>query len=134
MEPIDEELNHRVIGACMEVHRQLGPGLFERVYSDCLCHELTLRMIPFRKEVFVPITYKALEIQDALRLDILIEEKLVLELKSVEKIENIHKMQLATYLKLGNYPVGLLVNFNVACLKNGVSRILPPRKPGLCTD
>jgi GxxExxY protein len=126
---IDEEigkLNHQVIGACIEVHRHLGPGLFESVYSECLCCELDRMNIPFQREMLISIDYKGSKITNAFRLDLLIDQKLVLELKSIEKIERIHKVQVSTYLRLGGFPVGLLINFNTVRLVDGITRILPP--------
>lgn len=117
-----DPLSQKVIGAAIEVHRALGPGLFESAYCECLAHELTLREIGFQREVQVPIQYKSVRLESAYRLDFLIENELILEAKSVEKFEAIHEAQLLTYLKLMNKRVGLLINFNETLLKNGILR------------
>jgi GxxExxY protein len=116
------ELTERVIGACIEVHQNTGPGLLESAYQQCLCHELTLRGIPFQMEVALPVKYKGTLLDCGYRIDLLIDGKLILELKSIEKILPIHEAQLLTYLKLGGWTVGLIVNFNVKVLKDGISR------------
>jgi GxxExxY protein len=116
------ELTERVIGARIEVHRNAGPGLLESAYHQCLCHELTLLGIPFQKEVPLPVKYKGTLLDCGYRIDLLIDGRLVLELKSMDKILPIHEAQLLTYLKLGGWNVGLIVNFNVKVLKDGISR------------
>jgi GxxExxY protein len=118
------ELTEQVIGACIEVHRTIGPGLLESAYRKCLCHELKLRAIQFQPEVILPVTYKGLILDSAYRVDLLIEHRLVVELKTAEKILPVHKAQLLTYLRLGNWPVGLLINFNVSVLKDGITRMV----------
>jgi GxxExxY protein len=117
-------LTEEVIGACIEVHRALGPGLLESAYYKCLCYELELRTIHFQPEIALPVKYKALRLDSAYRIDLLIENCLVIELKAVEKIIPVHKAQLLTYLRLGNWPVGLLINFNVPVLKDGITRLV----------
>ena len=121
---IGEELSHRVIGAAIEVHREMGPGLLESAYEDCLCHELSLRGIRFQRQLEMPVKYKGVQLDCGYRIDLLVEETLVLELKSVEAIAPIHKAQLLTYLRLSQKQVGLLLNFNVLVLKDGLVRMV----------
>ena len=116
------ELSEIVIGAAIEVHKRLGPGLLESAYLACLCRELTLRGVPFEAEVELPVTYKGELVDCGYRIDILVDNRLVVELKSVESLEPIHEAQLLTYLRLGGWNVGLLINFNVTVLKNGIKR------------
>jgi GxxExxY protein len=117
-----DPLSDKVIGLAIEVHRALGPGLFEATYAECLAHELTLAGIPFTREVAVSLEYKGVILPCAFRLDFLIEERLILELKAVEKLEAIHQAQLLTYMRLARKPLGLLLNFNETLLKNGILR------------
>jgi GxxExxY protein len=116
------ELTERVIGACIEVHRNTGPGLLESAYEQCLCRELSLRGIPFQLQVPLPVNYKGTLLDCGYRVDLLIDGQLLIELKSVEKILPIHEAQLLTYLRLGGWKVGLLINFNVKVLKDGIVR------------
>ncbi len=117
-----EELSSAVIGAAIEVHRELGPGLLESAYEECLCHELTLRKIPFKRQVPQPVSYKGIQLDCGYRLDVMVADQLVLELKSVAETEPIHEAQLLTYLRLSHCKVGLLINFNVPLLKQGIIR------------
>ena len=117
------ELSHKVIGAAIEVHKTLGPGLLESSYEECLCHELNLQNIPFSRQIPLPISYKGVNLDCGYRLDIMVDNKIIVELKSVEELSNIHKAQLITYLKLQSCELGLLINFNVSKLVDGVSRI-----------
>lgn len=119
-----DPLTGAVIGAAIEVHRVLGPGLLESVYGRCLCHELELRGIPFGWQVELPVVYKGLHLERSLRIDILVAERLVLELKSVEAIAPVHEAQLLTYLKLSGLHTGLLLNFNVPVLRDGIRRMV----------
>jgi GxxExxY protein len=116
------ELTEQVIGAAIEVHRVLGPGLLESAYAQWLCHELGLRGIKFEFEKELPVNYKDIQINCGYRLDLVVEELVVVELKAVEKLHPIHDAQLITYLKLGPWTVGLLTNFNVPVLKDGIRR------------
>lgn len=118
------ELSQRVIGAAIEVHRALGPGLLESAYQNCLCRELQLRQIPFVSEQALPLEYKGLNLECGYRMDILVGGLLIVELKSVEKIQPVHEVQLLTYLRLTNLWLGLLMNFNVTILKEGIRRIV----------
>ena len=116
------KITEAVIGAAIEVHRGLGPGLLESAYQECLCKELNLRGIPFEREKPLRLEYKGLELECGYRLDILVANSVVIEIKSVETLNPVHDAQLITYLKLGGWKIGLLINFNVAVLKNGIHR------------
>jgi GxxExxY protein len=115
-------LSERVIGAAIEVHRKIGPGLLESAYRECLTREFLIRNIPFQREVPVPVVYKDTHLECGYRIDFLIGRRLVLEIKSVEAIAPVHEAQLLTYLSLGGWPLGLLMNFNVKVLKDGIRR------------
>jgi len=117
-------LTQEIIGSAIEVHKALGPGLLESAYEECLCHELTLRSVPFERQIALPVEYKGVKLDCGYRLDLLVAKVVVVELKAVERIEAIHEAQLLTYLKLGGWTVGLLINFNVSILKNGIKRIV----------
>ena len=117
------QLSEKDIGCAIEVHRHLGPGLLESAYEECLCHELSLENISFERQFPLPLEYKGVRLDAGYRLDILVDGKLVLELKAVESIHPIHTAQLLSYLKIGNYPLGLLINFKVPLLKDGITRI-----------
>jgi GxxExxY protein len=118
-----EELIRAVIGAAIEVHRHLGPGFIESIYEQSLCHELSLRGIKFERQKEIVVNYKGLRISGQ-RLDILVEGRLILELKSVEEIAPIHVAQLVSYLKSNRLRAGLLINFNVQQLKSGIHRVV----------
>jgi GxxExxY protein len=113
-----------VIGAAIEVHRILGPGLLESIYQRALCHEMMLRGMSFESQKPVAVNYKGIDLGDDLRLDIVVPDRLVVELKAVEKLLPIHEAQLMTYLKLTRLHTGLLINFNVCLLKDGIKRIV----------
>lgn len=119
-----ETLSNRTIGAAIRVHRELGPGLLEGTYRACLAQELHLQGIRVRKEVALPVTYRGLQIDIGYRLDLLVEEVLIVELKVVEKLHRVHEAQLLAYLKLSERSVGLLINFNVPQLRLGVRRLV----------
>jgi GxxExxY protein len=116
------ELTERVIGACIEVHRNTGPGLLESAYEQCLCRELSLQGIPFQLQIPLPVNYKGTLLDCGYRVDVLIDGKLLIELKSVDKVLPLHEAQLLTYLRLGGWKVGLLINFNVRVLTDGIVR------------
>ena len=116
------QLSRDFIAAAIEVHRELGPGLLESVYEVCLCEELLMRGIPFQTQVDLPLLYKGRDTGKTFRLDMLIDDTLIVELKAVEELKSVHEVQLLTYLKLTNKPIGLLVNFNVPYLRDGVKR------------
>ncbi len=119
----ENSVSREIIGAAIEVHKTLGPGLLESAYQDCLGCELTLRGIAFEKEKPLPLNYKGLNLDCGYRVDFLVENLVVVELKAVEKILPIHQAQLLTYLKLLNLKLGILLNFNVPMLKEGIKRI-----------
>ena len=118
-----KELTERIIGAAIDVHKALGPGLLESAYEACLAFELADRELQVERQKAIPVTYKGLEIDAGYRIDLLVEQSVVLEIKAVEKLMPIHEAQLISYLKLGNYQLGLLVNFNVRLLKQGIRRV-----------
>jgi len=118
-----DSLTHKVIGAAIEVHRALGPGLLESAYEECLCYELSSVGLVFRQQVELPVLYKKVKLDCGYRMDIVVSESLVLEIKTVEKLLPIHQAQLLTYLKLSGLRTGLLINFNVPVLKNGIKRM-----------
>ncbi len=118
----EKELTGQIIGAAIEVHRELGPGLLESAYQTCLAQELKLRNLKFEKEKPLPVSYKGCQLDCGYRLDFLVEGKVVVELKAVEAIQPVHEAQLLTYLKLTGCRVGLLINFNVPVLKKGIIR------------
>jgi len=118
------ELTHEIIGASIEVHRALGPGLLESAYEACLCTELTLREVPFERQKPLPIEYKHLKLDCGYRIDLLVAEAIVVEVKTVEVLLPIHDAQLLTYLKIGGWHIGLLINFNVPVLKEGIRRLV----------
>lgn len=113
-----------IIGAAIEVHRLLGPGLLESTYEECVCEELSLRQIPFKRQIALPVVYKAKKLDIGYRIDLLVNEEVVVELKTVESILPIHEAQTLTYMKLGGWKVGLILNFNVTILKNGIKRLV----------
>ncbi|MCC6554606.1 MAG: GxxExxY protein [Polyangiaceae bacterium] len=117
------ELSERVIGACMEVHRHLGPGLLESVYEHCLCHELSLMGLSFARQRPLPLSYKGVLLDCAYRMDVVVEEKLLVEIKAVDRPLPIYEAQVLTYLKLTGLGVGLLVNFNTPVLRDGIRRL-----------
>ena len=117
-------VSHAVIGAAIEVHRHLGAGLLESLYEEALCRELWLRGLSAERQVALPIAYKGAELGSSLRIDVVVERLVVVEVKAVESIASIHRVQLLTYLKLTRLPVGLLINFNAELLRHGVRRVL----------
>ena len=125
-------LVYQVNGAAIEVHKEIGPGLLESVYHNCMKHELQLRDLRFKSEIIVPVTYKGLDIQTALRCDFLVEGCLVIELKAVQHVLPVHEAQVLTYLKLLNAPEGLLINFNVSNIfKEGQQTFVTEQYRGL---
>jgi GxxExxY protein len=122
MDPHLNELTHEIIGSAIEVHRNLGPGLMESAYRLSLCRELFLRGIKFKQEDWLPFEYKGLRLPDVYRMDILVEDSVVVEVKTVEALAPIHEAQLLTYLRIGGWRIGLLINFNVVVLKQGIRR------------
>src|SRR5712671_694897 len=117
------ELSRKVIGVCIEIHRELGPGLLESAYEECLAYELTKAGLHFERQRALPVRYKEVQLDCGYRLDFVIEGALILELKAVTEFHPIHEAQLLTYLRLDKKSLGLLINFNVPVLKNGVKRV-----------
>ncbi|MBK8619155.1 MAG: GxxExxY protein [Anaerolineales bacterium] len=113
-----------VIGAAIEVHKHLGPGLLESAYEECLCHELSLRNIPFQKQVPLPVVYKGTKLDCGYRVDLLVKDEVVVELKAIESILPIHEAQALTYMRLGSWKVGLIINFNTPIVVKGIKRLV----------
>ena len=125
-----ERLATAVVDAAFAVHRELGPGLLESAYEACLSHELGLRSVRHQLQLPVPLNYKGIRIEVGYRADVIVEEKLLIELKAVDQLHPIHTAQVITYLRLKHFPLGLLINFNEVLLKNGIHRLLNvPRSP-----
>ena len=120
----ENELSNKVIGLAMEVHSALGPGLLESAYKECLFYKLGQSGLIIEREMPLPLIYETVKLDCGYRMDLVVENKLVLEIKSVEGLTDIHLAQTLTYLKLGNYKLGLLMNFNVIKLKDGVRRVI----------
>ena len=120
----ERELTEKVIGCAIEVHRTLGPGLLESTYQQCLAHELDLQKVSFRSEVVLPVDYKGKILDCGYRLDLLVDGRLIVELKAVDEVSGLHQAQLMTYMKLAKVSLGLLINFNVTRLVDGVRRIV----------
>ena len=118
------DLTDAIIGAAIEVHRHLGPGLLESAYEQCLCYELSRLGLSFARQVAVPVEYKGLKLDCSYRLDLLVEDSVIVEVKALEQVLAVHPAQLLTYLKATGKPVGLLINFNVPILANGVKRMV----------
>lgn len=119
-----EELTGKIIGLCIKVHSKLGPGLLERVYEEALCKELKKAKISFARQVDIPVMYDEEDLGIGYRADIIVEDLVILELKSIEEILKVHSKILMTYMRLGGYEVGLLINFNEEFLKKGITRIV----------
>ena len=119
-----DELSNRVLGCAIEVHRELGPGLLESTYEQCMAYELSRMHIPFRLQVTLPVQYKQIQLDCGYRIDLLVQDQLIVELKSVEQLSKIHDAQILTYMRLAKIKVGLLINFNVPSLKKGIKRFL----------
>jgi len=120
----NDPLTEKIIGAAIEVHRVLGPGLLESAYEECLCHELCLQKIAFERQQPLPVVYKGVRLDCGYRLDVVVERRVLLELKTVEKILPIHEAQLLTYLRLAGIRTGLILNFNVPALRQGIMRMV----------
>jgi len=121
---IENEISKQIIGCAIEVHKQLGPGLLESAYQECLLYELKQAGLNVRKEKPMPIVYKEVKLNHGYRIDLLVEEKVVIEIKTVEAFTDVHTAQVLTYLRLGDYKLGLLLNFHVTMLKRGIKRII----------
>ena len=119
-----DDLSNKVLGRAIEVHRELGPGLLESAYEQCLAYELNQARIPFRLQVGLPVEYKQTKLDCGYRIDLLVEDKLIVELKTVDQLLKIHEAQVLTYMKLAKMKVGLLINFNVPMLRKGIKRLV----------
>ena len=119
-----DPLTQKIIGLAIEVHKELGPGLMESAYEACLCHELLINKLPFQRQVPIPVEYKSEKLESGFRADVIVDEQVLLELKSVEKLAPIHEAQILTYLKLSGIRTGLLLNFNERVLKDGIKRFV----------
>ena len=119
-----DELSNKVLGCAIEVHRELGPGLLESTYEQCLAYELNRSKIPFQLQVGLPVEYKQTQVDCGCRIDLLIDGRLIAEVKSVEQLLKIHEAQILTYMRLSDVKVGLLINFNVPVLKKGIKRFV----------
>jgi len=117
------EITERIIGAAIEVHRHLGPGLLESAYEECLCYELNQLGLKFQRQVHLPIHYKGIQLQSAHRMDLVVEDSVVVELKATEEMPPLYSAQVLTYLRSAHKPLGLLLNFNVPVLRDGIKRI-----------
>jgi GxxExxY protein len=128
-----EDCSSAVIGACIEVHRVLGPGLLESAYEACLAHELTFRGLSFERQKALPISYKGVQLECGYRMDFLVCAELVVEIKAVERLLRVHEAQLISYLRLTRMPAGLLVNFHAETIRRGLRRLTlnPPNLPDL---
>ena len=123
---VENRLSNRVIQSAIEVHRSLGPGLLESAYQECLAYELIQAGFYVEREKSMPIVYKEVKLDHGYRMDLLVEGRLVIETKTVEHFTNVHFSQLLTYLKLGHFRLGLLINFHVSLLKDGIKRVVNP--------
>jgi len=119
----NDPLTERVIGFAIEVHRHLGPGLLESAYEECLCYELSQAGFALTRQVPLPVVYKSVRLDCGYRLDVVVENRVIVELKSVERLMPIHEAQVITYLKLSGIPIGLLLNFNTPVLRDGIRRL-----------
>jgi GxxExxY protein len=120
----ENEVSQKIIGAAIEVHRNLGPGLLESIYEECLCYELSQIGLQFRRQVPLPVNYKGMKLESAYKMDLLVEERVVVEIKATEDTPPVHAAQVLTYLKTSNLRLGLLINFNVPMLTKGLKRIV----------
>ncbi len=130
----DIEITHKIIGAAIEVHRLLGPGLLESAYEECLARELSIRRIRFERQKPIPVVYKGIKLECGYRIDLLVEHRIVVELKSIAEIAPIHEAVVLTYLKLSGNTVGLLINFHVTVLKDGIRRYIWREREQLTTE
>ncbi len=121
---IENELSKKIIGLAIEVHKHLGPGLLESAYQECLYYELKQAGLKVQKEKPMPIVYKDVKLDHGYRIDLLVEDKVVIEIKTVDAFNDVHMAQVLTYLRLGNYRLGLLLNFQTTTLKNGIKRVI----------
>lgn len=120
----ENRITEKIIGCAIEVHKSLGPGLLESAYEECLCYELTQSGLRYKRQVPLPVVYKGVKLECGYRMDLVVEDSVVVEIKAIEKIMPVHEAQLLSYLKLHNKKVGLLMNFHIPVLKNGLKRIV----------
>ena|SRR5690606_195827 len=120
----ENELSSKIIGACIEVHKQLGPGLLESTYEVCLAHELRLFGLDVKQQISLPVVYKGIKLNAGYRIDMIVEDKVIIEIKSIDALAPIHTAQILTYLKLKDLKLGLLINFNTVRLVDGLKRIV----------
>ncbi|HUU42604.1 MAG TPA: GxxExxY protein, partial [Planctomycetota bacterium] len=120
----EDRLSHEIVGAAIEVHRHLGPGLLESTYETCLARELAVRGLHFEKQKPLPVEYKGVKLDAGYRLDLLVENRVVVEIKSVDRLTGLHQAQVLSYLKVGGYRLGMLLNFNVEVLREGIRRVV----------
>jgi GxxExxY protein len=120
----ENEIAHRIVGCALEVHKALGPGLLESAYQECLCYKLQKEGLSVKKEKAMPLIFEDVKLECGYRIDLLVENKVVVEIKSVDALHDVHLAQILTYMKLGNYKLGLLINFNVSLIKNGLKRVI----------
>lgn len=120
----ENQIAYQIIGAALEVHKSLGPGLLESAYQECLAYKLRQLDFKVEKEKSMPLVFEEVKLEIGYRIDLLVENKVVIEIKSVEALNDVHLAQILTYLKLGDYKLGLLINFNVALLKQGIKRVI----------
>ena len=118
------QLTNEIIGSAIEVHRNLGPGLLESTYEECMAYELQERQLTIKRQIEIPVLYKGIQLEQNYRIDLIVNNQVIIELKSVNQLEPVHDAQLLTYLKLANKRYGLLLNFNVPVMKQGIKRLL----------
>lgn len=128
----EDDTSRIIIGCAIEVHKNLGPGLLESAYQECLCYELKKKGLKIQKEKALPVVYKEIKLDQGYRIDILVENKVVIELKTVEYFTDVHSAQILTHLKLGEYKLGLLINFHISLLKNRIKRFIMQYFAKLC--
>jgi GxxExxY protein len=122
--PREDRITDKIIGAAIEIHRVLDPGLLESAYEECLCYELSHRGLQFKRQVPLPVTYKGIKLACGYKMDLLVDDLIIVELKTVETLLSVHSAQLLSYLRLSGKPVGLLINFHTPVLKSGLKRIV----------
>ncbi|MEW6404661.1 MAG: GxxExxY protein [Chloroflexota bacterium] len=124
LSPEDERIAHLIVDSAYAVHKTLGPGLLEGIYEPCFCHQLSKRGLENENQVAVPLVYDGIKFAEALRMDVLVERRIICELKSVERLEDVHLAQMLTYLKLTEKRLGFVINFNVSLIKYGIKRVI----------
>jgi GxxExxY protein len=120
----ENELSNKIIGAAIEVHKHLGPGLLESAYEECMCHELNLMGLSFERQKNLPVEYKGIKLDCGYRMDLVVDNKVLIEIKAIDKLMPIHEAQVLTYLKLSGLKLGMLINFNNALIRDGIKRVV----------